>query len=162
MARSTTKHRIDVVRVDTLRTITLVAMDCPSCGVIFALSQELDERRRDDGATIYCPNGHKMSYDSREEKERERIEAERDAAQRRADRERQWRHRAEEREAHQRRSAAAYRGHLTRMRNRVRNGVCPKGGCKRSFTDLAEHIRTEHPEMFDDVSQDLEVHTCKH
>lgn len=46
---------------------------------------------------------------------------------------------------HERRSAAAHKGHLTRVKNRIANGVCPC--CNRSFTPLADHMASEHPDF---------------
>ena len=42
------------------------------------------------------------------------------------------------------RSAAAYKGHLTRVKRRVGNGVCPC--CNRTFKNLADHMTTKHPD----------------
>ena len=45
------------------------------------------------------------------------------------------------------RSARAYRGHLTRMRNRIAAGVCPVPGCRRTgLTQTLRHIASQHPE----------------
>ena len=35
---------------------------CPTCGVLFWLSATYEGRRRSDGLTFYCPNGHSLSY----------------------------------------------------------------------------------------------------
>ncbi len=45
---------------------------------------------------------------------------------------------------HYKRSAQTYRGHLTRVRKRVGNGVCPC--CGRTFKQFAEHMQSKHPE----------------
>ena len=42
---------------------------------------------------------------------------------------------------------AAAKGQLTKMRNRVARGVCPQAGCKRSFTNLHDHVATCHPDL---------------
>lgn len=42
------------------------------------------------------------------------------------------------------RSAAAQRGVLTRLKNRVAAGVCPC--CHRSFKQLSEHMKMKHPD----------------
>lgn len=45
-----------------------------------------------------------------------------------------------------RRQVAARKGQITKMRNRIANGVCPVPGCKRSgFDNVASHIATVHP-----------------
>lgn len=36
------------------------------------------------------------------------------------------------------------KGHLTRLKKRVAHGVCPC--CKRTFKQLASHMKTKHPE----------------
>jgi len=52
--------------------------DCGECGVIFAVPTSFDQRRRSDGQTFYCPNGHRRVYQEtdvqRERKARERAE----------------------------------------------------------------------------------------
>jgi len=39
--------------------------------------------------------------------------------------------------------AAAARGQVTKIKNRVGHGVCPC--CNRTFSDLARHMGTKHP-----------------
>jgi hypothetical protein len=41
------------------------------------------------------------------------------------------------------RSAAAVRGHITRLKNRIAKGVCPE--CHQAFPSLARHMETKHP-----------------
>jgi hypothetical protein len=123
--------------------VTLYVSDCPSCGVVFGITAEYEDRRREDGAKFYCPNGHSMSWTkSRADLEKERA----DVAERRL----KW---AEAREARQRqereaaeRSARAYKGHVTRLRNRITAGVCPVPGCRRNFANVKAHIEGQHPE----------------
>lgn len=133
---------------DTALTETFEYLDCWNCGLVFAMPQSYVARRRDDGRGFQCPNGHANYFTDTKEKQLERqlksaredstwLKRERDAARDLARSERQ--------------RAAAYKGHLTRMKNRVARGVCPKSGCKRSFTQLHDHIRTEHPELVDEL-----------
>jgi hypothetical protein len=42
-----------------------------------------------------------------------------------------------------RRQLSASRGQVTKIKNRVGNGVCPC--CDRSFTNLRRHMSTQHP-----------------
>jgi hypothetical protein len=44
-----------------------------------------------------------------------------------------------------RRSAIAERAAKTRYKNKLARGQCPC--CKATFTDLAEHIKSEHPDF---------------
>lgn len=117
--------------------MTFETIDCPNCGMLFAITEELENRRRADGKSFYCPNGHSMSYGDtvhdrlRDERARtarltaslDQVRADRDALER---------------------SRSAVRGQLTKVKRRVANGVCPC--CNRTFKDLAAHMTTQHPD----------------
>ena len=123
-------------------TVGLYVTSCPSCGVIYALTKDYQERRYDDGKGFYCPNGHISSWSETEEQRlRQRAEW--------AEKQLGWaessRNAARDQAQAAHRSARAYKGHLTRLRNRVANGVCPVQGCRRSFSNVLAHITTEHP-----------------
>jgi hypothetical protein len=96
-------------------------------------------RGHNDGLTtisIYCPLGHAWGFSGKTQVEVERQEVERLKAvsQRRKDE-----------LDFERRSHAATKGHATRLKNRIAKGVCPC--CNRSFPQMREHMRTEHPEF---------------
>lgn len=38
-------------------------MDCLTCGVVFQITTNLEARRRRDGKTFYCPNGHTLAWE---------------------------------------------------------------------------------------------------
>ena len=125
-------------------THTVYMQDCVSCGIAFGVPDEFDDRRRDDGKTFYCPNGHTLSYGNTLAKQ---LKAEREKTARltaRIDQERA------ERESAQRRAAAA-RGQVTKIKRRVGRGVCPC--CNRSFADLAAHMQTKHPGFVDSTPE---------
>jgi predicted RNA-binding Zn-ribbon protein involved in translation (DUF1610 family) len=149
MPKTVHKSRITVHRHDDFFTESLVVHDCPECGVIFAITADYNERRKADGALFRCPNGHQMGYDGDDERKRRELEEKLRQEKANAEFWRKQNRISQGRAEHEARSAAAYKGHLTRMRNRVANGVCPKGGCKRSFTNLADHVRCEHPELLE-------------
>lgn len=107
---------------------------CCNCGMAFAILADFQRRRIDDHKTFYCPAGHGQSYKGptqamklRDELERKKqmLEAETARAQKMQD----------ERD----RVARAHH----KMRTRVVNGVCPC--CNRSFGNLRDHMKTEHP-----------------
>jgi hypothetical protein len=136
----TTAVRITVSRAEVAMTIAFEAHDCPTCGVIYAISEEFGERRRSDGKTFYCPNGHTVSYHGDMDKLREQLRtAERDA---------RWYKDAERRAADRaqtaERSAAAYKGQTTRLRKRAITGTC--AFCHRHFADVERHVATKHPD----------------
>lgn len=134
----------------------LYVTDCPSCGVQFALTKEYQERRRKDGKSFSCPNGHLSSWmksvqDDTLRRENERLILQRDNAQTRADaaydqaRTAEWRRRAA-------------KAQLTKMRNRLQRGECPVGKCHAHFDDLQHHLYEKHPEFqghLDDLMEDV-------
>lgn len=129
-------------------TYQLFALTCCNCGVLFGLENGYDDERRKDHRNFYCPNGHPQGYHGPSQLERER-----DAARQLAERESRRRQYAEqsaqqarEDAERERRSAAAYKGHATRIRNRIANGVCP-AGCNRHFDNIQRHIATKHPDF---------------
>ena len=131
----------------------LYISDCPECGIIFGMPRELEQRRRDDGGSVFCPNGHAMGWHETKE---DRLKKELAEAKREAERYERQRDAALDNAQTERRKAAAARGQLTKMRNRVARGVCPKQSCKRSFDKMADHVRECHPELLDDLSDELD------
>jgi len=126
---------------------TLTVMHCPDrkCGIAFGVLEAFEAGRRDDHGTFYCPRGHSMSFSGKSETEqlRENLAS--------ANRRLGW---AEARETALRdqqqsalRSAAAYRGQVTRIRNLIARGVCPVAGCRRNFDNVRQHMAAEHPEF---------------
>lgn len=130
----------------------LTVIVCGVCHVSFAIPTDMYRKLVDSHDGFWCPRGCRIHYYGKTEKDklRDQLATARES-------ESWWRERAASarREAeHERRSAIAYKGHLTRMRHRVARGVCPAGGCKRSFSDLHDHVATCHPELlgvFDEV-----------
>ena len=130
-------------------TISLHVQDCPTCGVIYAISGELNRRRKEDGRSWYCPNGHTIHY----------TESEADRARKRAAEEELKRRRLEEQLANtelelrftnldlegEKRSKAAIKGQLTKVKKRVGKGVCPC--CNRTFQNLMKHMAGQHPDF---------------
>ena len=42
--------------------IKLVTLDCPTCGIIFAVPEDYRDRRYKDAQDFYCPNRHTLKY----------------------------------------------------------------------------------------------------
>lgn len=124
----------------------LVILQCwakEGCGVSFGLPRELYEAERIHKKTgFYCPRGHHLGLgegaveklERKLKQQRMRSQAEED--QLRADRD------------YHKRSAAAAKGQVTKIKKRVGNGVCPC--CKRTFKDLAQHMANKHPEFVEE------------
>ncbi len=107
--------------------------DCCVCFIPFAMPQSLVARRRQDGGSFYCPNGHSQAYTGTENTRlRERIArmeqqmSAKDEALRLAEEARQKGER-----------------NLRRLKKRTGNGVCPC--CNRTFKQLARHMASKHP-----------------
>lgn len=126
------------------RSFKLVDTICASCGIVFAVPEQWDQKRRDDGKSFWCPNGHSLHYgDNTLAKRLAQAERDRDAAKARAraawdQADAAWKQGEAERRAH-----AATKGQLTKTRKRVANGVCPC--CNRSFANLSRHMAGQHP-----------------
>lgn len=137
-----TRVRITGGTYDTGRVESLYVTDCAGCGVVFAITSDYEQRRREDGKVFYCPNGHHCLW-SESEADRERK------ARKSAERQLEWARTAQLAAEDQARTAEyqrrAAKGQLTKIRKRIANGVCPC--CNRSFTPLAAHMATEHPDF---------------
>ena len=121
----------------------LIVTDC-WCGMTYAVPKTLYDHvheQHDNGerqTNIYCPLGHTWTFGGDGEAARQRKRAER--------LERQLASRDEDLRV-ERASHTATKGQLTKVRKRAERGVCPHPECKRSFVDVARHVRTKHPEL---------------
>ncbi len=134
---------------------TFHLVSCATCGVRYGIDSRIYHRvvTKAQGS-IYCPACGKESC-WRESDDQKRIreleqklkwEADQ-AAKLRTDIERkEVRISALKEETNMlERSRAALRGVHTRTCNRVKNGVCPC--CNRTFSNLAAHMHTKHPDF---------------
>lgn len=104
----------------------------------------MSDRRRDH-AWFYCPNGHSQHFVAESDTEIERR-LRKEAEQRILDaqaRINEARHEAEV----LKRQVSIQKGLTTRVKNRAHRGVCIC--CNRTFTNVAEHMKTKHPEALD-------------
>lgn len=124
-------------------TVKLVVWECPSCGIVYGIPRHFVDELRSNGGHYYCPNGHHLSWD---ETDADRERKKREAAERRAEQAEQAARYQRERAEREERSARAFKGHLTRIRKRISEGVCPVPGCRRSgFVKVRAHIASKHP-----------------
>lgn len=120
--------------------VDLVETNC-WCGMPFSLPKPLHESaRRDSAVSFYCPVGHANHF-RESDADKYRREAQRLTQQlaMKDDEIRRERERVEQAQ----RSAAAYRGQVTKLRTRAKAGLCPC--CNRSFQDLYRHMAAKHP-----------------
>jgi len=90
---------------------------------------------REKGTSFYCPNGHSQCFTTTEvDRLRQQLRAVRD--------ERDWAQKGRDRAQRQ---TAAQKGNVTKLKRRIKNGVCPC--CNRSFENLARHMAGQHPDF---------------
>lgn len=118
----------------------LAVMECPTCGVVYGLSETVRTKNKESGGSWYCPNGHTLSYTKTATAElREKLDAEKDNA-------RWWRERADQKEqeaAHAERRRRSTKAVLTKTKKRVAEGACPC--CSKRFPDVKAHMAEAHP-----------------
>lgn len=119
----------------------LVTYQC-WCGMWFGLPESLLRVYEDRSHhSLYCPLGHSMipkaGYSKAELLQQSRV---REQA-------------LHDQLAASERSKAALRGHLTRLRNRLINGVCP--WCNRHFSQVQRHVATQHPDRIERMDEAL-------
>jgi len=118
--------------------VGLEVIECAECSTLFGMTEDMQERRRRDHKTFYCPMGHSNYYGAKSDIEKARDEA-------KAAKDRAARLSAELDQTNA--SLTATRGVVTRQKRklqRVTNGVCPE--CSRSFQDLKRHMKSKHGE----------------
>jgi chromosome segregation ATPase len=122
------------------------------CGIELAIPENLYRRAHDEGASIYCPLGHTFVFT---ETTKQRLERQLQKAREARDWAYTSMNAARDQARAAERSKAAMKGHLTRMRNKVANGVCPVTGCRRHFDNVQDHIRTVHDAWL--IEHDIEI-----
>lgn len=121
--------------VTVAHQVTLFTHECISCGVVFAVTNEFDNRRRQDKNNFFCPNGHHQAYvKSDADRLREQLQAE----------QKKLANAQFELIAAKEKSQAAEKA-KARLEKRIKNGVCPC--CHRHFVQLTRHMKTKHPEF---------------
>lgn len=116
-------------------TKRFIITQCYKCGTDFGLDEQLHKRFYDKGDSFYCPNGHSQAYCKSEvDRLKEELIKEKDRGS-------SWYRRYLEEE----KSKNAYKGQVTKIKNRISNGVCPC--CKRHFTNLERHMKSKHPDL---------------
>ena len=119
--------------------IAYTRLKCSVCALSYGVDKVFMDHRKnaplgDRNREWTCPNGHYQQYaTSAFEDERQR----RRRAERLAKLLRDNLHT-------EKRRASAYKGHVTRLTKKVREGVCP--ACEQTFPALEQHMKEEHPD----------------
>ena len=121
-------------------SVRLETMVCCVCGITFAFPEHrINYSREHPDKEFYCPNGHNLVYKKNSLKEEiEQLKKERDEA----NRARMVIHNmltAKETEIKKLKTK------IKSNSKRIAAGVCPC--CGRTFKQLADHMKTKHPEF---------------
>lgn len=121
-----------------------VGINCYRCGTAFWIEGALYQRRCNDHASFWCPNGHEQHFTGESADKRRIRELEQRIAteQEEAARQRRMREHAETRLKGANIQTGKARAALKRTITRVHAGVCPH--CNRTFKQLAEHMKAKH------------------
>jgi hypothetical protein len=127
-----------------IRGCTHQIENCITCGVIFTVPDSMWQHARSEGGYFHCPNGHSQGW-SKERSEREQLRRERDRLK-----QDQARLADEVRAAEEAASLACARAEKAesankRLKKRSAAGTCPC--CARTFSNMAEHMKHQHPEF---------------
>jgi len=107
------------------------------------MDPELVAERRRDHKTVYCPNGHRMSWSGKSDIERAKEATRKAEAIAAAERKRHRQTRADLEHTERRRTAQV--GATTRLRNKAKAGECVC--CGKPYKALAKHMARMHPEF---------------
>lgn len=130
-----------------MRTVTkyisLAETDCCHCGTTWAMDRDILVKRKNSGESMWCPVCGTAQRWSKTEADilREKLRAQEAIARDEKENARRARQDAE----HFEKSRNAYKGQVTRLKNRASAGVCPC--CNRHFEALERHMKTKHPEF---------------
>jgi len=119
--------------------LEFVTVTCAACGLLFATTCDFARRRREDHRDFYCPSGHINVYvaENKAEKLEKKLKFEKHR-----------REQAESEAKRQKKISSAQKAVNTKMKNRVKHGVCPC--CTRTFMQLARHMKDKHPEYIEE------------
>jgi len=118
---------------------------CPTCGVAHMFPRALYDtaRRSKKNGAIYCPNGHGWHYNI--DTPEDQLRRERDLLKQRLAQKDDQISLLHAQKTSAERSLTATKGHLTKVRTRISQGVCPC--CHRTFSNMARHMTAKHPQF---------------
>lgn len=123
--------------------VTLTTTSCGECGGVYAINERVRASHAQKGTGWNCPYC-KCGWGYFSSGENKRLKRELDEAKQATERERKRKEWAQQEARNAEKRASAQKGLVTRIRNRVGNGVCPC--CNRTFQDLQRHMHSQHPE----------------
>jgi len=116
--------------------IKLGRIVCADCGMIFAFDEDHIKLLKKSHGYFYCPRGHQQYFPQKTDEER--LRGQLAATKDMLDTARKQRDRYK-------RSASAQKAAKTKLKNRIKNGICPC--CNRYFKNLHQHMQNQHPDF---------------
>ncbi len=132
---------------------TFVTIKCYLCATPFGMETSLYNQRCKDRRGFFCPVGHEQYFSGPTPDQKRIADLEAEVAKQKAETLRQQRVAEADREARRWAESAVHGARVMRGRaeaakkrleHRVNCGVCPH--CKRTFKQLAAHMKSKHPE----------------
>lgn len=114
---------------------TMKSLHCAYCGILFSVTSQFMQDRRDDHGNFYCPSKHSNYYPGENEVDKLKKKA--------ARAEEQFKRMKIERDFNER-SRRAYKGKLNHIKKAISTGECPC--CGSVFKNLRRHMIRKHPE----------------
>lgn len=132
-------------------SVELTQISCGECGGTYAINEKYRTQCHDKGTGWHCPycetawgyytnNRYKELEDQLKAAQSSLVKTDQQLSSERATHDQT---KAELRETERRRRAE--KGAKTKLKNRINAGTCPC--CDQQFTDLAEHMKAQHPEF---------------
>lgn len=124
------------------KTLYFEQENCCTCGITFFVPQSFQQEALQRKRLFFCPNGHSQSYTT---SEADRLRKELAAARQREETIRQQKETAQFERDVARAAVASVEKAQKRLRRRIAAGVCPC--CQRTVSQMARHMKTQHPEF---------------
>lgn len=119
--------------------MSLSTISCCECKGIFAVTDNAYRHYKDTGDTFNCPYCNTSQHYAKPE-----ISVLKDRIKTLENTRKYYL----EQLGKEKRSKIAIKGHHTRLKKRIFNGVCPC--CNRTFKNLHLHMENQHPEFLED------------
>jgi hypothetical protein len=124
-----------------------IVWECRTCGCVSTCPEAVYEQQHAEGGYHHCPNGHQWGWDG-QTCEREKLRRERDRLKQDTARLEDEKRVAEEAANVARVRAEKVEAATKRLKKRSSAGTCPC--CSRTFSNMAEHMKHQHPEFVAD------------
>lgn len=132
--------------------LNMVTLICCDCGVPFGVPVRLNQCFRDTGQYFSCPNGHSQHYSkSSVELLKEKYEKEQQELRESISRRENTILKLQSEIATEKGRSNYHKGKLKKAKNRAAAGLCLC--CNRSFSNLANHMKSKHPEEVKNINK---------